>query len=56
MKKIYTAIITSILSLQTLAISAGNVADYAQCEEMVKAVKKQFGSIDALINNAGITA
>ena len=30
MKKIYTAIITSILSLQTLAISAGNVADYAQ--------------------------
>ena len=32
-----------------------NVADYAQCEEMVKAVKKQFGSIDALVNNAGIT-
>ena len=30
MKKIYTAIITSILSLQTLAISAGNIADYAQ--------------------------
>ena len=29
MKKIYTAIITSILSLQTLAISAGNIADYA---------------------------
>lgn len=34
---------------------AANVADYAQCEEMVKAVKSTFGSIDALVNNAGIT-
>lgn len=34
---------------------AANVADYAQCEEMVKATKERFGSIDALVNNAGIT-
>ena len=34
---------------------AANVADYAQCEAMVKAVKEQLGSIDALVNNAGIT-
>ena len=34
---------------------AANVADYAQCETMVKAVKEQLGSIDALVNNAGIT-
>ncbi len=34
---------------------AANVADYAQCEEMVKAVKTSLGSIDALVNNAGIT-
>ena len=33
---------------------AANVADYAQCEEMVKAVKTSLGSIDALVNNAGI--
>ena len=38
-----------------VALFPANVADYTQCEEMVKAVKKQFGSIDALVNNAGIT-
>ncbi|MCD8219448.1 MAG: 3-oxoacyl-[acyl-carrier-protein] reductase [Ruminococcus sp.] len=32
-----------------------NVADYAQCENMTKAVKERFGTIDALVNNAGIT-
>jgi 3-oxoacyl-[acyl-carrier protein] reductase len=32
-----------------------NVADSAQCENLVKAVKERFGSIDALVNNAGIT-
>lgn len=34
---------------------AANVADYEQCEEMIKDVKSTFGSIDALVNNAGIT-
>ena len=34
---------------------AADVSDYAQCEAMVKWVKEQFGTIDVLINNAGIT-
>lgn len=34
---------------------ASNAADFAQTEEVVKAVKEDFGSIDILVNNAGIT-
>ncbi len=34
---------------------AANVADYAACEKMVKDVKERFLTIDALVNNAGIT-
>jgi len=34
---------------------AADVSSYDQCEEMVKAVKTRFGTIDALVNNAGIT-
>ena len=33
---------------------ASNAADFAQTEEVVKAVKEEFGSIDVLVNNAGI--
>ena len=29
--------------------------DFAACEAMVKEVKERFGSIDALVNNAGVT-
>lgn len=32
-----------------------NVAVYADCESMVKAIKDRFNTIDALVNNAGIT-
>lgn len=32
-----------------------DVSNYAQVEETVKAVKERFGSIDVLVNNAGIT-
>jgi 3-oxoacyl-[acyl-carrier protein] reductase len=32
-----------------------NVANSIECEELVKAVKERFGSIDGLVNNAGIT-
>ncbi len=32
-----------------------NIADFAECEQLIKAVKKTFGSIDILVNNAGIT-
>ena len=35
--------------------SSSNAADFAQTEEVVKAVKEEFGSIDILVNNAGIT-
>ena len=34
---------------------SSNAADFAQTEEVVKAVKEEFGSIDILVNNAGIT-
>ena len=34
---------------------ASNAADFAQTEEVVKAVKDEFGAIDILVNNAGIT-
>ena len=32
-----------------------DVSKYADCEAMVKAVKERFGTIDVLVNNAGIT-
>ena len=32
-----------------------NVADYAACEEFIKAVIEKYGKIDILVNNAGIT-
>ncbi|MBE6880032.1 MAG: 3-oxoacyl-[acyl-carrier-protein] reductase [Ruminococcaceae bacterium] len=31
-----------------------DVSDHQQCADMVKAVKERFGSIDVLVNNAGI--
>lgn len=34
---------------------ASNAADFAETEEVVRAVKEEFGSIDILVNNAGIT-
>ena len=35
---------------------ASNAADFQQTEEVVKAVKEEFGSIDILVNNAGTGA
>ena len=32
-----------------------DVSSHAQCEAMVKSVKERFGTIDCLVNNAGIT-
>lgn len=32
-----------------------DVSKYDECEAMVKAIKERFGTIDALVNNAGIT-
>lgn len=36
-------------------IFIADVSSFSDCEAMVKAVKKRFGSIDVLVNNAGIT-
>ena len=35
-------------------IFRANVADFEECNALVKAVAKTFGSIDILVNNAGI--
>ncbi len=44
---------------RALGVKAGvyawDVSDYSQCEEMVKKIKDEFGTIDVLVNNAGIT-
>lgn len=34
---------------------AADVSDYSQCEALVKDAKERFGTIDVLVNNAGIT-
>lgn len=34
---------------------AADVSKYAECEEMVKTAKDTFGSVDVVVNNAGIT-
>ena len=36
-------------------IFCADVSKYDQCEQMIKDVKERFGSIDVLVNNAGIT-
>ena len=36
-------------------IFRANVADFEECNALVKAVAKPFGSIDILVNNAGIS-
>ncbi len=36
-------------------VYAADVSKHEQCEEMVKKIKADFGSIDVLVNNAGIT-
>lgn len=36
-------------------IFCADVSNYQQCEEMVKNIKERFGTIDVLVNNAGIT-
>lgn len=45
--------------IRALGVEAGifcaDVSKYADCENMVKDVKERFGTIDALVNNAGIT-
>lgn len=42
------------MGVKAVCFSA-DVSKYSDCEEMVKAVKAEFGTIDVLVNNAGIT-
>lgn len=42
------------MGVKAVCFSA-DVSKYSDCEEMVKAVKEEFGTIDVLVNNAGIT-
>ena len=37
-----------------LVLVDGNIADYATAEKIVEVARTKFGSIDALVNNAGI--
>ena len=37
------------------ALISANVASYQETEEMFKIIKKEYGRLDILINNAGIT-
>ncbi len=50
---------TIVNDIRALGVEAeifcADVSRYDQCESMVKAIKERFGTIDALINNAGIT-
>lgn len=39
----------------TAAIMQCNVADFEACEAFIKAIIKEYGRIDVLVNNAGIT-
>ena len=42
------------MGVKAVCFSA-DVSKYSDCEEMVKALKEEFGTIDVLVNNAGIT-
>ena len=46
--------ICAAYGVNTLVIKA-DVANAAECKEMVEKVKERFGKIDILVNNAGIT-
>ena len=46
--------ICAAYGVNTLVIKA-DVANAAECKEMVEQVKERFGKIDILVNNAGIT-
>jgi len=38
-----------------VAIYEADVAEFEQCQQMISAVEKDFGRIDVIVNNAGIT-
>ncbi|MDF2438055.1 MAG: acetoacetyl-CoA reductase [Bacteroidota bacterium] len=38
-----------------ISIAEGDVANYISIQKMIRGINKQYGSVDVLINNAGIT-
>ncbi|WP_419810648.1 acetoacetyl-CoA reductase [Bacterioplanoides sp.] len=38
-----------------IALAYGNIRDYDSCAACIEGIKKDFGSIDILVNNGGIT-
>lgn len=56
MKENSDAVADEIRSLGRRSVSVVcDVANFAQCQDMMKQVKEKFGKIDILVNNAGIT-
>ena len=43
-----------LLGVKTLIVKA-DISDLKQAENLIKQAKKEFGQVDILINNAGIT-
>jgi len=38
-----------------IALAYGNIRDWESCQECIEGINKEFGSIDVLVNNGGIT-
>jgi len=38
-----------------IALAYGNIRDYESCEACIEGIKKDFGTVDVLVNNGGIT-
>lgn len=38
-----------------IALAFGNIRDWTSCEACIEGIKKDFGTIDVLVNNGGIT-
>ena len=38
-----------------IALAYGNIRDWASCEACIEGIRKDFGTVDVLVNNGGIT-
>lgn len=38
-----------------IALGFGNITDWESCEECIENIRKDFGTVDVLVNNGGIT-
>ncbi|WP_320820418.1 acetoacetyl-CoA reductase [Thalassolituus sp.] len=38
-----------------IAVAYGNIRDWASCEACIDGIRKDFGTVDVLVNNGGIT-